>query len=679
MKRLAPAILSLALALSLQALAQAAPPAEHGVQTATIDASVKPCDDFFQYANGLWLKTTKIPAEYSSWDTSTEIYERNMALLKSILDDASKDASAAKGSVRRLVGDFYASGMEEASIEKAGISPLASRIAQIESVKTPGDLAAEIGRLHLEGIVAGFAFGVGIDDKASDTTIAKLAQAGLGLPDRDYYTKEDEASKALRAKYVAHVTRVFELAGDDAAAAKKNADTVMAMETSLAKASMTAVEKRDPKAMYNKTTREALAKDAPGFEWAAYFEATGLPASQNNLVVRQPAFIREFARMAKALPLESWRTYLRWHLIHETARYLSSPLVNENFDFYGRTLSGAQELRPRWKRVMSATEEAMGEAVGQLYVEKAFSPEAKRKAVDLVKNLQAALRDRITALEWMTPATKEKALKKLDTFIVKIGYPDKWRDYSKMEIGRGPYVLNALAANVFESRRQLAKLGKPVDRSEWLMNAQEVNAYYEPLTNEICFPAGILQPPFFDPAADDASNYGATGATIGHEMTHGFDDEGSQYDAAGNMADWWTAQDRKAFKERQAVIVRQYDGYKPLPDQAINGKLTLGENIADIGGLKIAFAAFQKAQAGKPPHGAGAFTPDQRFFLAYAQSWRTLQRPEELLVQLNTDPHSPAKYRVIGPLSDLPEFQTAFGCKEGNPMNRPKAERPTIW
>ena len=570
MKRLAPAILSVVLALGLQALAQTAPPAEHGVQTTTIDPSVKPCDDFFQYANGLWLKTTKIPAEYSSWDTSTEIYERNMALLKSILDDASKDTSATKGSVRRLAGDFYASGMEEASIEKAGISPLASRLAHIKSVKTPGDLATEIGRLHLEGIVAGFAFGVGIDDKASDTPIAKLAQAGLGLPDRDYYTKEDDASKALRAKYVAHVTRMFELAGDDAATAKKNADTVMAMETSLARASMTAVEKRDPKAMYNKTTREALAKDAPGFEWAAYFEATGLPClhlegiwagfafgvgiddkasdtpiaklaqaglglpdrdyytkeddaskalrakyvahvtrmfellgdeaaaakknaetvmametslarasmtavekrdpkamynkttrdalakdapgfewaayfeaaglpeSQKNLVVRQPAFIREFARMAKALPLENWKTYLRWHLIHETARYLSSPLVNENFDFYGKILSGAQELRPRWKRVMSATEEAMGEAVGQLYVEKAFSPEAKKKALDLVKNLQAALRDRITALEWMTPATKAKALKKLDTFIVKIGYPDKWRDYSKTGDRPGP-------------------------------------------------------------------------------------------------------------------------------------------------------------------------------------------------------------------------------------------------
>ena len=680
MKRL---VLSVLLTFALPGAhlgAQPPGPPEHGVQLSTLDTAVKPCEDFFEYASGGWLKANHIPAQYPSWDASWEVYERNMALLKTIMEGAARDTSSPKGSARRLAGDFFASGMDERSIETAGIGPLASRIQHIQGVSSPRDLATELGRLHREGIDAGFAFGVGIDDKASDRTIAKLEQSGLGLPDRDYYTKDDAQSKLIRAQYLQHVVRMFQLMGDPASQAAMNAQVVMTMETRLAKASMTAVEKRDPQSVYHKMTREQIVKEAPGFDWAAYFTAVGLPPAETALVVRQPSFLREFALMTQTLPPARWRAYLRWHLIHGTARYLSAPFVMETFGFYSKTLSGVEELRPRWQRVLSATEGAMGEAVGQLYVEKAFSPEAKGKALDLVKNLQAALRERMIHLDWMTEATKKKALAKLGTFIIKIGYPDRWRDYSTLEITRGPYVLNALAANAFESRRNLAKLGKPVDRTEWLMNAEEVNAYYEPLTNEICFPAGILQPPFFDPQADDASNYGATGATIGHEMTHGFDDEGSQYDASGNLRDWWTPQDRRAYAERQAIMVKQYDAYMALPDQAINGKLTLGENIADLGGLTIAFAALEHVLADKPAvETPGGFTPQQRFFLAYAQSWRTLQRPEALRVQLNTDPHSPPRFRVLGPLADLPEFQKAFGCAEGSPMVRPPAQRPAIW
>ena len=664
--------------LAVCAFSQQAPQTSKPPAAGTQNAG--PCEDFFEYANAEWLKGAKIPAEYPSWDSSMEIYERNMSLLKGIMEEAAGDASSPKGSIRRLVGDFYASGMDEATIEKAGASPLSSRFDSIAKVNTPKELAVQIAKLHLEGIDAAFDFEVNADDKASETTIVKLSQSGLGLPDRDYYTKDDGDSKALRAKYVQHVGKMFELLGDRPDAALREAEDVMALETRLANSSMTAVERRDPNAIYHKTTRGQLEKDAPGFDWAAYFEAMGVPAAQEAIVVRQPEFFKNFALMAQDVPVEKWRTYLRWNLLHHTAHCLSSAFMNETFSFYFKTLNGVEEISPRWKRVLRATEAAMGEAVGQLYVEKAFSPEAKARVQDLVKNLQAALRDRILALDWMSPATKQKALKKLDVFIVKIGYPDKWRDYSGMEVSRGPFVLNSLAANLFETRRNIAKLGKPYDRSEWLMNAEEVNAYYEPLTNEVCFPAGVLQPPFFDPKADDATNYGATGATIGHEMTHGFDDEGSQYDEKGNLNDWWTEADRKAFTQRQEAMVKQYDAFRPFPDQAINGRLTLGENIADLGGLKIALAAYLKSQEGKSKTmSKDGNTPEQLFFLGYARSWRTIQRPESLRVQLNTDPHSPPKYRVNGPLADMPEFARAFGCAAGTPMALHEKDRPAIW
>ncbi len=673
--------LDLSLLVSISVLMTAAGvAAAPGIRVDNMDRSVSPCADFYEYANGSWLKTTTIPTEYPTWDAFLEIHERNIAITKKILEAAAQDTQAPQGSLRRKVGDFYAVAMDEKAAEAAGVEPLAPFFKAIDDIGSTSQLAAEIGRLHVLDVEAAFAASVGVDDKASDRNIFQLGQGGLGLPDRDYYTKEDDDSKKLRAEYQAHVARMLALLGENAGVAAKHAATIMEIETRLAKASMTVVERRDPERVYHKLSRTQLVKDAPGFDWPAYFTATGVPASERDLLVRQPLFFKELGLMTRAVALADWKTYLRWHLIHSTAAKLSSPFVSENFAFYGKTLSGTPELAPRWKRVSNATDAALGEAVGQLFVEQAFSPRAKGRALELVANLRLALGERIRQLDWMTEPTKTAAQKKLDTFIVKIGYPDKWRDYSKLTITRDSYVLNFLSANRFESERQLAKLGRPVDRSEWQMNAHEVNAYYDPTTNEICFPAGILQPPFFDAEADDAVNYGGIGLVIGHEMTHGFDDQGSQYDAQGNLKNWWTDEDKRAYEARQKIVVEQYDTYAALPDLNVNGKLCLGENIADLGGLKVAFAAYQRSLEGKPhPEPIDGFSAEQRFFLGYAQSWRSHRRPEYQRVLLNTDPHSPPRFRVIGPLSNLPEMQQAFACKEGDAMVRPAGMRPTIW
>jgi predicted metalloendopeptidase len=518
------------------------------------------------------------------------------------------------------------------------------------------------------------------DQKQSTRYIPALNQGGLALPERDYYLKDDPKSVELRTRYVAHVAKMLELLGEPPDAARTSADAVLAFETKLAKASRSRVELRDPQKNYNRKTLAELSAEAPGFDWRAYLTAVGIPAGQ-DLNVRQPAFFKALASMAADEPLDSWKAYLRWHALHASTALLPKRFEEESFAFFGKTLRGVPQQEERWRRVLAATDQALGEALGELYVERAFSGKSKERMRQLIENLRAVLKERIEALAWMGPGTKKAALAKLAAFRVKIGYPDAWRDYGALEISRASYFGNVMRARTFEEKRNLAKLGKPIDRNEWTMTPPTVNAYYNSSMNEIVFPAGILQPPFFWAEADDAVNYGGIGVVIGHEMTHGFDDSGSQFDADGNMKNWWTDEDRKAYDGRTALMVKQFDGYKPLPDQAINGKLTLGENIADLGGLKISYAALAKA-LGKDPAKAepvDGLTPAQRFFLSHATVWRHQIRDEALRVNLNTDPHSPGKWRVLGPLSNLDEFGAAFGCAAGTPMVRPEAERPSIW
>ncbi len=660
--------------------APAAAPALGPVDPATFDAAVKPCEDFYSHAVGGWLKANPVPADKSRWGSFEELADRNRAVLKAILEETSARTDWPKGSVKQKVGDFFASGMDEAAIEKAGTKPLEPWLAKVEGLKSAAGLPKLLAELHGRRLGAGYGFFVAQDQKETTRYMAMLSQGGLGLPDRDYYLKDDPKSKELREKYVAHVARMLELLGDGAQAAKSKAVVVLELETKLAKASRTRVELRDPERNYNRRTVAQLVEAAPGYDWKAYLAAMGIPEGQ-ELNVRQPEFATAFAAMASAEPLDGWKAYLRWHLVRASSELLPKRFEEEAFAFYGRTLNGVPQQEERWKRVQAATDRALGEALGQVYVERAFSPKSKERMKVLVENLRASLRDRIAAAPWMGAETKKAAQRKLAAFGVKIGYPDRWRDYSALEVSRASYFENVVAASAFEVKRNLGKLGKPIDRTEWGMTPPTVNAYYSPTMNEIVFPAGILQPPFFWADGDDAVNYGGIGVVIGHEMTHGFDDSGSRYDADGNLKNWWTDEDRKAYEARTALVVKQFDAYRPLADQAINGKLTLGENVSDLGGLKIAWEALGKA-LGKDPNAAEkveGFTPGQRFFLNYAAVWRNNIRDEALRVRLNTDPHSPGRFRVLGPLSALPEFHAAFACGAGSPMVMNEAERPSIW
>ena len=651
----------------------------HGFNPKNMDTSVRPCDDFFRYALGTWEKNTVIPAEYASYGVDQEIEERSFAILKEILESAAADKTAPQGSDRQKVGDYYASGMDVARIETDGLKPLAGHLARIQKTQPGRSLVETLAAMHQELFAPAFHVRVEQDDKDSEHYIVQLSQGGLGLPEREYYLKTDAKSAELRAQYLAHVARNFEFLGETPAQAKAHATAVMALETRLAKASMSMEALRNPNAVYHKMTPGQLAKMAPGLDWAAYFKALGL-GPLKTLLVRQPTFFRELGRMTQNLPAAQWQAYLRWNLIRSTSDYLNAAIEAEDFAFYGKTMQGTEVQKPRWKRVLAHTDSALGEALGKLYVARAFPPQAKAKMDELVKNILTALRGRIQKLEWMSDATKQQALAKVATIRVKIGYPDVWRDYSKLQIDRGSFVLNSLAARRFEFQRNLDRLGKPLDRGEWLMTPPTNNAYYEPTLNEICFPAGILQPPYFDLEADDAVNYGNIGATIGHELTHGFDDQGRQFDAQGNLKDWWTPEDAKAFDARAQLVVKQFDAFEPLPGMNINGKTTLGENLADLGGLKIAFDAYKLSQEGKPPVGLiEGFTPEQRFFLGYAETWRLKHREEALRSRLMTDVHSPAKYRILGPLANMSEFFEAFGCKDGDPMKRPEKARPSVW
>jgi len=647
-----------------------------------MDTSVKPQDDFFMYADGGWIKRTEIPPEYSRWGSFNELIEKNNDALHEIAEKAAKSHADPKTAPEtQKVGDYYGSGMDEKTIEAMRSMPLADEIKRIDAMKDHNDVLKEIAHLHTLGVGAFFGFGSGQDDKNSTMVISNCVQGGLGMPDRDYYTKTDDASKKLRDQYVDHVAKMLTLLGEPANTASDHAKKILALETSLAQASRTQVELRDPQKNYNKMPQTDLQALTPDWNWADYFKEINLIEPGDINVHQQDVFKAANATFANT-PIDDWKTYLHWHLINAAASELSKDFVNENFNFNDATLRGTKQIKPRWKRVVISTDEAIGEALGKLYVADHFPPEAKARALELINNLKEALSDRIKTLEWMDEPTKQEALKKLAAFQVKIGYPDKWRDYSLLKIDKGPFVLNAMRAENFEVNRDLKKIGKPVDRTEWGMTPPTVNAYYNPTMNEIVFPAGILQPPFFNAKADDAVNYGGIGAVIGHEMTHGFDDQGRQYDGTGNLRDWWSPESAAKFKERSQAIVMQYAEYEPLPRMHINGELTQGENIADIGGVKLAYAALQKALDKNPAarkKKIDGFTPEQRFFLSFATIWKSKQRDEDLKLRLNTDPHSPARYRVDGPLSNLSEFAKAFNIPSNSPMVRAADKRVNIW
>ena len=682
------AAITTAVAASLAAWNATANPAAstqpaHGIDVAGLSQSVKPCADFYAYANQAWLNQTKIPDDRSRWGTFSEIEQRNDAVLKAALRAAVQDKTLAPGGARRMVADYYASGMDTVAIERAGLKPLHGELLRIDAIKSRDDLMEHFAHMHRTGSDAGFTFGVNQDAKDSTRYLPQLYQAGIGLPDRDFYFKDDAKSRQWRAEYVRHVAKMFGLMGDNPAKAKRAAETVMRMETRLAGASMTKVEQRDPNAIYNKMGLADLAAAAPGADWARYFKAVGVNDVQ-EFNVGQPKFFRELAAATNDTPLTDWKIYLRWQLVRATASKLPSRFEKEDFHFYQTVLKGTKTQLPREKRVIQEIggrygEQPMGQALGEIYVAKAFPPEAKAHALELVNNVKAALRERISQLDWMSPDTKSQALKKLDAIMVKIGYPDNPRDYSALTIDRTSYVQNSLRADEYEMQRNLNKLGKPVDRAEWGMAAQIVNAYYNPQLNEIVFPAGILQPPFFDPKADDATNYGAIGMIIGHEITHGFDDEGRQFDADGNLKEWWKPEDAERYNARATVVEKQYDQYSGVDGLKLNGKLTLGENIADLGGLKIAYLALQKALANKQVGPIDGMTPDQRFFISYAQGWRNLTRPEQERVYITTDPHSPPRFRVKGPLANMPEFAKAFSCQASDTALRAENERVDIW
>ena len=654
-------------------------PTMRALDPANLDTTVQPCQDFFRYANGGWLDRNPVPAAYSAWGSFNELQDRNYEFLKAILENAASKTNAPKGSNVQLVGDFFASGMDSVRAEADGFMPIAEELSRIDGIKGSDGLKKLIAHLHRIGFEPLFLFSSVQDFKNSEMVIADIDQSGLTLPDRDYYTKEDDRSQKIREEYVSYITRMFRMLGDDSTKAASEARTVLAFESRLASASMTRVDRRDPEKVYHKMTIDELGTLTPVFSWKNYVKNVER-SNIKDVNLEQPEFIKEVDRMVAEVPLQDWKVYLRWQLLDGAASQLDSAFVNEHFRFHGTVLTGAKELLPRWKRVLRTVNVSVGMALGQLYVDRAFKPEAKLRAQEMVRNLEEAFREHIQTLTWMTETTKKQALKKLDAIVNKIGYPDKWRDYSKLRIDRGVYLLNILRANRFEFDRQLSKIDKPVDRAEWLMTPPTVNAYYNPLMNEIVFPAGILQPPFFNPDADDAVNYGGMGAVIGHELTHGFDDQGRKFDAKGNLTDWWTKTDEENFEKRASAVENQFDQYVVLDSLHVNGKLTLGENIADLGGLSIAYTALENTLKDNPrPQIIDGFTPEQRFFLGWAQIWRANYRPEERRRRIIIDPHAPNDYLTIGPLSNMPQFSEAFSCTLGNEMIRADSLRANIW
>jgi len=645
--------------------------AEGTLHVSWMDKNVDPMRDFYRYVNGNFIRENPIPAAYSSWGQVQILNERNQDFIRDLLQAAAADTSAAPGSEERKIGDFYASGMNEAAVEKAGIAPLKDEFARIAALRRPADLSAELARLQVIGVDAVFSLTQMQDFADSTKVIATVAQGGLGLPDRDYYLKDDPKFASIRKAYEEHIARMLQLLGDAPAAAVAAAHEVMALETRLALASMPVEDQRDPHAIYNMRDLPALAKGAPAIDWPRFLSTSGAP-QVTQLNMQMPKFFAAVSHEIETTPMAAWRSYLRWHLVHAFAPYLSSPFVAENFKFV-QAVRGTKELLPRWRRVLNTENGALGFAVGHEYVKRRFPPEAKAQVLDILHGLRDALRSDLQTLAWMSDATRAKALDKLALIEERIGYPDVWRDYSRLAIDRGPYVLNVLRANAFETARELAKIGKPVDRSEWDFAPQVINAYYDPSMNNITFLAGILQPPFFDPGAPAAFNYGAVGAVIGHEITHGFDDEGSQFDGHGNLVNWWTKEDNEKFQTGVECIVNQFSGYTVDGEFHIKGKLVAGESIADLGGVLLAFRAFQASPGYATAASVGGYTPDQQFFIAYARMYGEDVRPEQARVWAASDPHPPGNYRVNGTLANVPQFAKAFG---GSAVD---AKRRVIW
>jgi putative endopeptidase len=647
-----------------------------GFDVANLDRTASACDDFYRFADGGWMKSHPIPPAYPSWGNFSVLYVSNQEKMHTILEQAAK-SNAPAGSDEQKVGAYYASCMNEKAVERTGVTPLTSDFSQISALRSVSNLPNTLAHLHSYRISAVFAFSSTQDYRQTEQTVASISQAGLGLPDRDYYTKEDAKSKEIRIRYVQHIARMLQLYGDDQSNAQSEARNIMDFESKLANSSMTNVELRDPLATYHKLTLDELQALSPSFSWPEYFAAIGLP-NVKSIIVAQPQFISEFEQLLKIAPIDTWKSYLRWNLLNFEASKLPPDFEKADFEFYQQYLSGTKEMLPRWKRCTAATDAALGEAVGQVWTKRYFPETAKAQALDMVHNIMRALRDDITTLSWMSPETRQQALTKLDAFGLKIGYPDRWRDYSAVTLSNQPYITNSIATSQFEFHRDLNKVDKPTDRNEWLMSPPTVNAYNNPPMNEIVFPAGILQPPFFDPNADAAYNYGGMGAVIGHEIIHGFDDQGRQFDLHGNLADWWTAEDKARFLERAKCVSNQFSSYD-VSGQHMTGDLVLGESIADLGGLQIAYAAYQKSQEGKPRQTIDGFTPEQRFFLGWAQVWAENQTPEHARLQITTDPHPLSRFRVDGPLSNMPEFATAFGCKTNDAMIRAGDNRCNVW
>jgi endothelin-converting enzyme/putative endopeptidase len=664
---------------------QSAPalPYSPSLDLSSMDKSVDPCVDLYTYSCGGWQKKNPIPPDQTSWSVYGKLYLDNLTFLRGMLEQAAQPTPD-RNAVTQKIGDFYAACMDESAVEKRGITPIQGELDAIAQIKSLQDLTTEAARLHYtyfrytyNGSML-FSAGSTQDPDDSEKMIAEVDQGGLGMPDRDYYVKDDAKSKETREHYLAHVQKVFELTGEPPAQAKQDAETILRLETAMAKASQTRVERRDPHNLVHKMKLADLTQLAPNFDWVAYYHDMQYPAI-TILNVDSPGFVKELNRLLASEPIDTWKTYLRFHVADTASPYLSSQFVQESFEFYRKYLRGATEMQPRWKRCVQWIDYDLSEALGQVYVAKVFSPELKASTLDMVRGIEDAMGQRIRALDWMSPETKQQALTKLAGIRNKIGYPDKWRDYSSLTIVRDDFAGNVERAHQFETRRDINKIGKPVDHGEWDISAPTVDAYYNPQMNDINFPAGVLQPPLYDPKMDAAPNYGNTGGTIGHELTHGFDDEGSQFDAHGNLKDWWTKEDRVKFDARTQCVDDQYSSYLAVDDVHINGKLTLGENVADLGGEILAYIAWKDATKDQHLQPVDGLTPEQRFFVGFAQWDCANERPEDIRVRAMTDPHSPAKYRINGVVVNMPEFSEAFSCKPGQPMVKPADKVCRVW